>query len=527
MTPTTQLEERLLVLAPTGRDAALTSSLLEKAGLTSVVCNDLTDLCQRFEADGAAALMIAEEVFVAGAHVQLSELLAKQSSWSDIPVLIFTGKPAGVSARPSTAQFLTSLGNVTLLDRPLRPVTMLSAARTAQRARRRQYDARAELFAQQRAVRERDQFLAMLGHELRNPLSAITMALNLEGDNRLSKYREIVRRQVGHLTRLVDDLLDVSRVTSGKIALRREQVELRALAKRCIGVLAPNLANGTTLQQLNVDGPAVFVNADPVRVEQVVNNLINNAIKYTAAGGHIDVSVDSEDACAVLRVRDTGVGLAPEMIDRVFDLFTQVEGTLDRSKGGMGIGLTLVRSLIGLHGGSVSAESEGLGKGSVFTVRLPLMVSATTSARDEASSDRTSDVGRREDSGTVAVPRFDVLIVEDNEDSRELLATILKKRGHKVFTAEDGPSGVASALSRRPRVMLVDIGLPGLDGYGVARQVRAQIGKNVYLVAITGYGQPEDRKRAIEAGFDMHLTKPVDIGAIDRLLSRSNVSLVG
>jgi CheY-like chemotaxis protein len=193
----------------------------------------------------------------------------------------------------------------------------------------------------------------------------------------------------------------------------------------------------------------------------------------------------------------------------------------------MGIGLTLVRSLISLHGGTVSAVSEGLGKGSVFTVTLPLVVGSPVSAHDEASSDRTSDVARREDSGTVAVPRFDVLIVEDNEDSRELLATILKKRGHKVYTADDGPGGVDAALARRPRVMLVDIGLPGLDGYGVARQVREKIGKTVFLVAITGYGQPEDRKRAIEAGFDMHLTKPVDMGAIDRLLSRSNISLVG
>ena len=525
MNAPTQLEERFLVLTPTGRDGALTSALLSKASLSCHVCKDLAELCECFERDGAAALLIAEEVFVNGSLPRLTELLARQGSWSDIPVLIFTGKPATLSPRPSTAHLLSSIGNVTLLDRPLRPVTMISAARTALRARRRQYDARAELYAQQRAVRERDQFLAMLGHELRNPLSAITMALNLEGDNRLSKYREIVRRQVGHLTRLVDDLLDVSRVTSGKIVLRREEVELRALIKRCIGALAQNLNNGTTLQQLYVDGPSVWVSADPVRLEQVLNNLINNAIKYTASGGTIEVSVDSEQDKAVLRVRDTGVGLAPEMIDRVFDLFTQVEGSLDRAKGGMGIGLTLVRSLIGLHGGTVEAASAGLGQGSLFTVRLPRLVGRTEEL-DARAEERISEVSRRDSSGTIAVQRYDVLIVEDNEDSRELLAAILKKRGHRVFTAEDGPSGVEAALSRRPRVLLVDIGLPGLDGYGVARQVRAGLGKSVYLVAITGYGQPEDRRRALEAGFDMHLTKPVDIGAVDRLLSRSNISLV-
>jgi signal transduction histidine kinase len=520
----TQLEERFLVLAPTGRDGPLTSALLTKAGLSCHVCKDLAELCERLEREGAAALLIVEEVFVNGGLPRLAELLAQQGSWSDIPVLIFTGKPATLSRRPSTGQLLSSIGNVTLLDRPLRPVTMISAARTALRARRRQYDARAELFAQQRAVRERDQFLAMLGHELRNPLSAITMALHLEGENRLSKYREVVRRQAGHLTRLVDDLLDVSRVTSGKIVLRREDVELRALVKRCISALVPNLSNDTTLQQRHVDGPPVWVSADSVRVEQVLNNLLNNAIKYTPSGGSIEVTVDSEDTLAVLRVRDTGIGLAPEMIDRVFDLFTQVEGSLDRAKGGMGIGLTLVRSLIGLHGGTVDAESAGLGQGSVFTVRLPRLLG--TALADTGPRPAVSEVSRRDSSGSVPVQRFDVLIVEDNEDSRELLAAILKKRGHRVFTAEDGPSGVQAALAKRPRVLLVDIGLPGLDGYGVARQVRASLGKGVYLVAITGYGQPEDRKRALEAGFDMHLTKPVNVGAIDQLLSPSNVSLV-
>jgi signal transduction histidine kinase/CheY-like chemotaxis protein len=515
-------EEHFLVLAPTGRDGALTCQLLARAGLTCSLCRDLDELCRRFETDGGAALMVAEEVFVGRAMAQLREALAKQSSWSDIPVLIFTGTPAGVGKRPSTTQLLSTLGNVTLLDRPLRPVTMLSAARTALRARRRQYEARAELYAQQRAVRERDQFLAMLGHELRNPLSAITMALNLDQESGRSKYRDIIGRQVGHLTRLVDDLLDVSRVTSGKIVLRREDVELVELTRRCVAALAPTIAQGTVIEHVARPGASVWVNADAVRIEQVISNLITNAIKYTAAGGRIEVSAEQQGEHALISVRDTGVGLAPEMIDRVFDLFTQVEGSLDRAKGGMGIGLTLVRSLVGLHGGTVKAASAGLGHGAVFTVQLP-SIPAPTRFEERPTGERNVELPRKDQSGPVAHVRQDVLIVEDNEDSRELLATILTKRGHRVYTAEDGPSGVEAALAQRPRVLLVDIGLPGLDGYGVARKVRQSLGASVFLVAITGYGQPDDRKRASEAGFDLHLTKPVDVNVIDRLLERGDL----
>jgi signal transduction histidine kinase/CheY-like chemotaxis protein len=513
----TPLEERILVLAPTGRDAMLTCALLEKAEIACAKCENLPELCQRFEQEGAGVLMIAEEVFVGGSLAQLSEHLSRQSSWSDIPVLIFTGKTISLHGHPSTSQLLSSIANVTLLERPLRPVTMLSAVRTALRARRRQYIARAELYAQQRAVRERDQFLAMLGHELRNPLSAITMALELDASMQRSKYAEIVRRQVRHLTRLVDDLLDVARVTSGKIVLRREEVDLRALLQRCVNALRPSAKNGTTLRELRADDPHVWVHADPVRLEQVITNLINNALKYTTAGGVIEVSVEAEGDHAVLRVHDTGVGLAPDMIDRVFELFTQVEDTLDRAKGGMGIGLTLVRSLVTLHGGTVEAQSAGLGQGSLFTVRLPRLAKTSDARAREA---------QRKDNHTDLPQPCDVLIIEDNDDTRELLAAILERRGHRVFTAQDGPTGVSEALARHPRVLLVDIGLPGLDGYAVARSIREKLGRSVCMVAITGYGQPEDRTRALDAGFDVHLIKPVDLAVLERLLSREVLKLV-
>jgi signal transduction histidine kinase/ActR/RegA family two-component response regulator len=509
VTATKSNEEHFLVLAPTGRDAALTLSLLEKAGLSGQTCASLAQLCERFERDGAAALLIAEEVFAQTGIGPLREALSRQSAWSDIPILIFTGTSAHAPVRISSPQLLTTIGNVILLERPLQPISMLSAARSALRARRRQYEARAELLAQQRAVRERDQFLAMLGHELRNPLSAIAMALKLdEQATHSSKYQDIMGRQLGHLTRLVDDLLDVARVTSGKIVLRCEDLDLVALTRRCIAQLQPGLKEHATME-LEESTEPVFVHADPVRMEQVVMNLLNNASKYTGAGGRIRAHVSASGDDAVLRVQDSGVGLAPGMIDRVFELFTQAEGSLDRSQGGMGIGLTLVRNLVELHDGSVSVASAGLGQGSEFTVRLPRKV-------DAAPQPVAAPVKLK---GAQRKPCDKVLIVEDNEDSRELLAAILTQRGYRVATAEDGQSGIDGALEQRPQVLLVDIGLPGIDGYGLAREVRSKLGDDVYLVALTGYGQPQDRTRALDAGFDVHLTKPVDIEALERLLA--------
>jgi signal transduction histidine kinase/CheY-like chemotaxis protein len=500
-------EERFLILAPTGRDAALTAVLLRKADFHSEVVSSLGGLCRAFESEGAAALMIAEEVFAQRGMDALTTLLARQSAWSDLPILIFTSaRPDG--ARPSAAELLARLGNVTFLDRPLRPVTMLSAARAALRARQRQYAAREELAVQQRAVRERDQFLAMLGHELRNPLSAIVMALNLDRERGDSKYRDIMRRQTTHLSRLVDDLLDVSRVTSGKIALRRESVDVAALVQRCFAGLAETMRDHRASLQLG--SPCIDVDGDPVRLEQVVHNLLQNAAKYTPAGGRILVALTEEGEHAVLRVRDNGVGISSDMLGRVFDLFTQAEHSLDRAKGGMGIGLTLVRSLVALHGGDVEVHSAGLGQGTVFTVRLP----RPALKQVDRTPDQTSKISHC---------RHKLLLVEDNDDSRELLATLLQQHGHRVTCAADGLTGVEQALASQPEVMLVDIGLPGLDGYGVARRVREAFGAAPYLVALTGYGQPEDRARALASGFDEHLTKPVDIKVLESLLSRPNL----
>jgi signal transduction histidine kinase/CheY-like chemotaxis protein len=404
-----------------------------------------------------------------------------------------------------------TLGNVTTLERPVHPVTLVNAARAALRARKRQYDMREILGRLETGVRQRDQFLAMLGHELRNPLAAIHNATELAHlygslDERLQRPLSIVERQARHLTRLVDDLLDVSRVTSGKVALQRRVVDVGVLLRALVQqVESASRQRGLSLS-LSTSGEPGRVLGDPVRLEQVFSNLLTNAIKYTPAGGRIDVGLVVGEGNLTVSIVDNGVGIAPEALPQIFDLFNQAPPTLDRAQGGLGIGLTVVRSLVELHGGAVDASSAGLGQGAKFIVHLP-----RTTAPVEESSMST-------DPGTPASSRH-ILLVEDNVDNRESLRDLLEELGHRVDVAADGPQGIEEGLRLRPQVALVDIGLPTLDGFEVARQLRRELGTEVFLIALTGYGQPEDKDLARQAGFDAHLTKPMHPDDLLRMLS--------
>jgi len=500
----------MLVLAPLGRDAALTLQLLGRAGIDGLVCTTIDEVCRRIDDEGAAGVLLAEETLAPAALAQLVELLARQPAWSDLPIVVFSS-PEG-SLRRITAAVVARLGNVTLIDRPVRPITMISAARAALRVRNRQYALRDELAAQQLAVRRRDEFLAMLGHELRNPLSAILMAQEVRdcGAIQPDKYRAILRRQSQHLARLVDDLLDVSRVTSGKIALHPGPVELGELAHRVAGSLeAASRAHGVDVEVTGADRPVV-VAGDTVRLEQVVVNLVSNAIKYTPRGGGVAITIAADGGDAVLEVEDDGVGIAAEIMPSIFDLFAQAPSTLDRARGGLGIGLTLVRSVVELHGGTITAASDGIGRGSRFTLRLP--------RRDDAEQ----PAGATGTAAPAARTTRAVLVVEDNPDSRDLLRALLEDLGHRVEIATDGHEALDRAGDAE--VLVVDIGLPGIDGYEVARRVRAARGRSVYLIALTGYGQPDDRRRALDAGFDLHFTKPVDPAALCRVLDRPDLT---
>jgi signal transduction histidine kinase/ActR/RegA family two-component response regulator len=346
----------------------------------------------------------------------------------------------------------------------------------------------------------KDEFLAMLGHELRNPLDVIGNAvrvLNTAGsqEDAARRAREAIGHQAGRLGRLVDDLLDIARVATGKVSLVCTPVDLAETVGRCVqGIEA---SDPSRQHKVTVRAEPIWIDADPIRVEQIVTNLLSNAVKYTPAGGHIDITVTGDGRTARLAVRDTGVGMKPAMIEQIFELFFQGERALDRSEGGLGIGLTLVRRLAEMHGGLVEAESPGPGLGSTVTVELPQIVAPAELARPLEPAPSAS-------------PRR-ILIVEDSRDSRDMLRFLLEHAGHEVYEAEDGRAGLEAILKLRPDVALLDVGLPGLDGYEIARRVRGvEAGRSVCLVALTGYGRPEDQRRSQEAGFDAHLVKPVD-----------------
>ncbi len=363
--------------------------------------------------------------------------------------------------------------------------------------------------------RRKDEFLAMLSHELRNPLSPILNAvhlLRLQGDENLiqQEARSVIERQVGQLSHLVGDLLEVARFTSGKVRLDPVRMDLRGVVERSAESVRPLIERRRHALTVDLPEEPIWLEADPSRLEQVVVNLLNNAAKYTDEGGRISLSARQEGGEAVVSVRDTGVGIDLEKFPDIFDLFTQADRSLDRSQGGLGIGLALVQRLVAMHRGTVEVRSDGLGRGSEFTVRLPLPTSPVPEPPPPTvgSDGRTAHAGR-------------VLVVDDNVDSAEILAKLLRMSGHDVRTAYTGPTALDVAAESLPDVVLLDIGLPGINGYEVARRLRRlpQL-EGVKIVAMTGYGQESDIQLAREAGFDTHLTKPVDFVKVEGLLTR-------
>jgi signal transduction histidine kinase len=509
------LERRVLVLAPSGRDAVLASQVLAQAQIAAHVCEDVAALTAAID-EGAGAALLANEALTPPVIATLAAHLQQQPAWSDFPLLIFTARAASASENRRTLEAFVGLGNVTALERPVHPLTMVSATRAALRARARQYAARAALADRERDVRQRDEFLALLGHDLRNPLGALRNAATMVERSTSSmpalasvnRPLAIIDRQLHHLTQLVDDLLDVARVTSGKIALKVVAVDLAAAARAIVEEMGKASRERRLQIAFRAPSKPVVVMADPVRLDQILTNLLTNAIKYTPSEGRIDVSVGVERGEAVLRVADTGVGLSAEMLPTIFEPFTQAARTLDRSQGGIGLGLSVVRALARLHGGDVAASSEGLGRGSEFVVRLP----HAPGARVETAAVELTPVP------VASTPRH-ILIVEDGADNRESLQELLESLGHRVDTAIDGEHGVEQALTGKPEVALVDIGLPRLDGYEVARRIRGAMGSKILLIALTGYGQPDDRARAAAAGFDVHITKPLDFRTLERLIA--------
>jgi PAS domain S-box-containing protein len=636
------LERRVLILAPTGRDAQLSRAMLSEHGVRCTVCADLHALL-RETAAGAGALLISEEALPTAEHLYaLGEPLSHQPPWSDLPILLLA-HPGADSSQVRHA--IRALGNVTLLERPVRVAALMTAVQTALRARQRQYNAREHLVeldevakqlrdsetrlkalfdnaavgiaevdgsgsfalandslcrllgenrpallgmkmsdvvhAQDRedlalsmhrlftgqvadfitekrflrrdgetiwvkltlalarvtgergahgvaviediteqkhaeedlreADKRKDEFLATLAHELRNPLAPIRNSLHIfrmKGihDPAVERVTGMMERQVAHMVRMVDDLLEVSRVSRGKIELRKEAVELASVLRNAIDTSLPLVEKGRHRLHVEMPDEPVMLDADPVRLAQVFANLLNNAAKYTPEGGDIRLSVKLDNGEACIRVKDNGEGIPRPMLQRVFNMFTQVN-TGARAQGGLGIGLTLAKTLVFLHGGSIEAASDGPGSGCEFTVRLPVV------QRHAAAPAPMKEVA-------AGMPLRRVLVVDDNHDAADSLGLLLQFLGAEVMVVHDGHAALAAIKTFQPAVVLLDLGMPGMNGLEVARRMREDPEtRGITLVALTGWGQREDRRRTSEAGFDYHLVKPADVGMLQSILS--------
>jgi signal transduction histidine kinase/CheY-like chemotaxis protein len=512
-------DQRVLMLLATGRDASMTRDVLAQAGIHAEACAGPQQLAHDL-AMGAGAVLVCEEALVAGAHATLARLVDNQPQWSDLPVMVLTRRGAD---SPDVGDALEQLGNVTLLERPLRLATLISTVRTNLRARQRQYQIRDQLIEQELAraelaevARRKDEFLAMLAHELRNPLAPIRNALHLLGAGKdmdaaaRADVRAMMERQVNHMVRLVDDLVDMSRISRGTIELRRAPTPLAAVIRNAVEASAPLVEAGGHTLTLDVDDQLV-VDADPVRIAQVFGNLLNNAAKYGDPGGHIQLRAVRERDQAVVSVVDDGIGIEPAMLPHVFELFTQERRSQHRAQDGLGIGLTLVRTLVEMHGGRVDASSNGRGLGAEFVVRLPL-------ARKDEPARVVPD--RRERIAIESDPNVRILIVDDNQDAANSLGMVLDMLRIDNRISYSGKDAIALMDDYAPSAVLLDIGMPGMDGYEVARRIRLNGNDDVLLVAVTGWSQVEDRQKSWAAGFDHHLSKPVDLDGLQALLAK-------
>ena len=523
-TPT--LEERALVLAPAGSDADVVCRVLREADVDAASCESTLDLCRRI-AEGAAAAIIAEEALTPDSVQSLVALLAAQPDWSDFPLIVLTGRREENRQVWPLLDGLNGSAHPLLLERPLTTATLIRAVRTVLQSRRRQYQIRDEIIERNRLARQlqekveelaqsdrrKDEFLAVLGHELRNPLAAIVNGIEVlprlgRLDPQSAGVCDLIGRQAKQMTHLVDDLLDISRVSSGTIRLRVERLDLAELIRQVAAEHRSAAEESGCVLDVELT-ESLPVDGDPTRLRQVIGNLVHNACKFTDPGGRITITGgrDSDRRVATITVRDTGIGISRASLPRLFQPFKQAEASLDRSRGGLGLGLALVRGLVELHAGSVTASSPGPGRGSEFTVHLPLAAGDAEASPESPSSARP-----------LAPVTFRILLVEDSQPVAEIFSLILQQMGCDVQVATDAVTALERIPIHRPQLILSDISMPGMNGYELAERIRREPDWNsMLLVAVTGFGQPEDRARAQQAGFDYHLVKPVDLQQLEQL----------
>ena len=506
----TVAELRVLLMTPTAKDAVMATTVLGRVGIEAQACRDLQTVVRELEL-GAGAVLMAEEALEDMVSSGLARTLKMQPAWSDMPILVLARQGADSNA---IAAAMDVIANVTVLERPMRVASLVSALRSALRARRRQYELRNHLDRLRQADERKTEFLATLAHELRNPMAPLSMTLAIlkrmsPGPEEAKRHYALMGRQIDHMVRLVDDLMEVSRITRGKIELRPELLTLDLVIQDAMELSRPLLNAGGHRFELVPDAQALTIRGDRVRLAQVFANLLNNAAKYTPNGGRIQVLVRREGANATVVVSDNGNGIAQDMLSRIFDMFVQVSGTARTAQGGLGIGLTLVKSLLELHGGTVQARSAGLGHGTEFVVTLPL-----------------AEAALREPAPMEAMLQLDtytgnVLVVDDNRDAADSLAELLVLSGACAVVAYNGPDALLLAAKARPTLAILDIGMPGMDGCELARRLGSDpLHQGLILVAMTGWGQENDRTRVSAAGFVHHLLKPIDIDELTALLAR-------
>jgi len=494
---------RVLLLCATARDCRMTTDVLAQAGMRACACADIADAVREM-ADGAGALLVAEETLAAPGTVALSQALAAQPPWSDLPVLLLA-RPGATSR--SIDHAMQMLANVTVIERPVRVAALVSAVRVALRARARQIDLRDLLQDLQQADRRKTEFLATLAHELRNPMAPLTTTLALLERTRptpavAQPHYAVMGRQLDHMGHLINDLMEISRVTRGKIALRPEVMALDAVIRDAVQLSRPILDARRQLLVTTGLATGLAVRGDGVRLAQVFANLLNNAAKYTPPGGRIEVTARAQAGMAHVTVQDDGNGIPRDMLASIFEMFVQVNDTARATQGGLGIGLTLVRSLVALHDGRVSARSDGPGRGSSFEVVLPLVAPALVRA----------DTPRQPGQPLQGLGR--VLVVDDNRDAGDSLAALLGILGAETAVAYSGQQALELAARWQPAIAVLDIGMPGMDGHELAARLRADPAQaGLVLVALSGWKSDEPPGAAGPAVrlFDHHLLKPPDL----------------
>ena len=502
-------ENWVLVLLPTGRDAELVCSTLERAGIKAHGCENAAELSERVSA-GCGAVLLAEEAIEDEGVSQFIQSLDEQPIWSDLPVILFSSH-----ARNAESLLLTlgSRINMTIVERPIRITMLISAVRGALRARQRQYQTRDLLLELEAADRQKDLFLATLSHELRTPLNSILGWIQILRTRKLDpsdldRAIEVIERNARGQSEMISDILFVSRIITGKLEIKHEPVDIGEVVSVVVDIIRP-AAEGKSidLSMENSEFEPVPVEGDAERLQQVLLNLLTNAIKFTPDGGKINIGLRRSGSNVTIDVRDTGQGINPQFLPYVFERFRQADSTYTRRIGGLGLGLAIVSHLVELHGGTVSAHSEGKDRGSTFSVTLPIADSkrfapVSGKERTEISPDVISKV-----------QGMKILLVEDDKDSRDMLEMVLSLYGVEVESAESAAEAFEKIQQVKPEVLVSDIGLPGEDGYDLIRKVRGLdpgAGGRTPAIALTGYVSVQDRKLAIDAGYQDHIPKPVN-----------------